>query len=148
MKITAISGLLLVVAAQVVSAEPTKEETAERVSYSGKKAKPPAPTEDWVELATPTPAAHGREYITVDGQYGQIKIEATKGRPLVRSVRIDYRNGKHKVVKLDRLLGRGASTTIQIQGQHDITQIVVDTDWKSRGMYTVHGARPGDVATR
>lgn len=149
MKITAISGLLLAWAAPVVSAEPAKQETAERISYSG-RAKSQAPGKEWVELATPTPASHGREYISVEGQYVQLRIDATKGRPIVRTLRIDYRDGKHRFVRLDRILTRGRTTTIDLHGPHDITQIVVDTDWRSRGMYIVHGARPQptDVATR
>ena len=149
MKIPAISGLLLALAASPVSAEPAKQETAERISYSD-KAKSQAPVEEWVELATPTPAAHGREYISVDGRYAQIRIEATKGRPIVRSVRIDYGDGSHKFVRLDRLLKREKPATIDLKGGHDVVRIVVDSDWQSRGMYSVHGARPQptDVATR
>jgi hypothetical protein len=148
MKITAISGLLLALAAQVVSAEPAKQETAERVSYTGQKAKSQPPEGEWVELATPTPASHGREYITVDGKYAQIRLEATKGRPIVRTVRIDYRDGGHKFVRLDRVLQREKAATIDLKGAREVTAIVVDTDWQSRGMYAVHGAQPTDVATR
>ena len=100
MKITAISGLLPGRPRLVVSAAPAKEETAARVSYTGQAKALAAPIEDWVELRrADARGSHGREYITVDGRFSEIRIAATrKGRPIVRSVRIVYADGKHKSV--------------------------------------------------
>src|SRR5687768_4590051 len=95
---TAISSLFLAIASSVVSAAPAKDETAERVSYTEQGAAKEDSPDGWVELASPTPAKHGRTYITVDGRYLQLRIDAK--RPVVKSVRIVYTDGKQRVVKL------------------------------------------------
>ena len=150
MKITAISGLLLAVLASVVSAEPTKNETAARVSYNDRTKSQATTTGDWVELASPTPCSHGRELIFVDGRYSQLRIDAAKGRPIVRSVRVVYADGKQRVVRIDRVLGAGRPALVSVDGARQIEHVVVTTDPASRAQYAVHGA-PSDgtsVATR
>jgi hypothetical protein len=151
MKILAISGLLLAAFAPAVSAAPSKDETAERVSYTDASSKrsPTNPDGDWVELASPTPASHGREYITVDGRYTQLRLDAAKGRPVVKSVRIVYANGKDRVVRVGRTLaGKQKTAVVELSGAQ-IEHIVVQTDPRSKGSYTVTGVPvSGGVATR
>ena len=152
MKILAISGLLLAAVASVVSAAPSKDETAERVSYTDdapSKKSPTNPEGDWVEIASPTPASHGREFITVDGRYAQLRLDAAKGRPVVRSVRIVYANGKDRVVRVGRrLAGKQKTAVVELSGAK-IEHIVVTTDARSRGSYTVTGVPVSTgVATR
>ena len=141
---------MLAAAASVVSAAPAKEETGERVSYSG-EAKPTSatPEADWVELASPTPASHGREYITVDGRFSLLRIDAAKGRPVLKSVRVVYTDGNERVVRMERVLGGKRATAIVSLSGSQIDHVVVNTDPKSKGTYVVQGARVGSgVASR
>ena len=150
MKILAISGLMLAVAASVVSAAPAKEETGERVSYSRERKRTSSPpVRDWVEIASPTPASHGREYVTVDGRFGLLRIDAAKGRPNLRSVRVVYADGKQRIVRIERPLGgKHASAIIELSGA-PIDHLVINTVASSPGSYTVQGAPVSSgVATR
>jgi hypothetical protein len=152
MKILAISGLLLAAFASDVSAAPSKDETAERVSYTSDtpaKRSPTNPEGEWVQLASPTPCKHGRTFITVDGRYAQLRVDAAKGRPLVQSVRIVYANGKDRVVRIGRTLaGKQKTAVVELSGAL-IEHIVVQTDARSRGSYTVTGVPVSTgVATR
>jgi hypothetical protein len=143
---TAISALILAIAPSVVSAAPAKDETAERVSYNDEKEKSDSP-DGWVELASPTPAKHGRTYITVDGRYAQLRVDRHKGRPVVKTVRIVYSDGKQRTVKIN---SRKRSSVIDLAAGSTIEHIVVTTDWRSKGTYTVSAmpAEAAGVATR
>ena len=142
---TAISSLFLAIAASSVSAAPAKDETAERVSYTEKNGSQES-ADGWVEIASPTPAKHGRTYVTVDGRYAQLRIDAHKGRPVLKTVKIVYADGKQRVVKL-----RGKrSSVIDLMIDSPVEHIVVDTDRSAKGTYTVHAmpAEATGVATR
>lgn len=146
MKISLGFALLLVANASAVSAAPEKQENTERVSYSDQAGDPAAQLDDdgWVELATPTPASHGREYVTVDadaGTFRQIKLTAASGRPFVEAVRIRFADGKQRVVQLDRRLAAHRPATIDLRGDKQISQIVVDTRGGQKATYGVFGAR-------
>jgi hypothetical protein len=152
MKILARSGLLLVAFASVVSAAPSKDETAERVSYTAEtpsKKSPTNPEGKWVELASPTPASHGRVFITVDGRYAQLRVEAAKGRPAIRTVRIIYASGKDRVVRIGRTLsGKKKTAVVDLSGA-PIDHIIVEANARSKGSYTVTGVPVSTgVATR
>ena len=152
MKILAISGLLLAAFALPVSAAPSKDETAERVSYTSEapaKKSPTNPEGDWVELASPTPARHGKEFITVDGRYAQLRIDAAQGRPKIKSVRILYANGKERIVRVGRTLaGKQKTAVVDLSGA-PIEHIVVETNPSAGGKYTVTGVPVSSgVATR
>jgi hypothetical protein len=142
---------MLAAAATVVSAAPSKEETGERVSYNGERPRTSTATPDgeWVEIASATPASHGREYITVEGRFGLLRIEAAKGRPVLKSVRVVYSDGKERVVRMERALGgKRATAIVQLSGSQ-IDHVVVNTDPKSKGSYVVQGAPVGGgVASR
>ena len=142
---TAISSLFLAIAASSVSAAPAKDETSERVSYTEKNSSQES-SDGWVELASPTPAKHGRTFVTVDGRYAQLRIDAHKGRPVVKSVTIVFADGKQRVVKID---GRKRSSVIDV-GANAIEHLVIDADRRSKGTYTVQAvpAEATGVATR
>ena len=148
MKITAISGLLLASAASVVTAAPAKDETAERVSYSDQASSQPGRQDDWIELASPTPAKHGRTFVTVDdgAHFSHVRVVIHDGRPAVRSVKVVYADGKSRLVKL-----KHKPQVIALDGARAVDHIVIDADPRSRGTYTVIAApqqRGGAVATR
>jgi hypothetical protein len=150
MKILAISGLMLAAAASVVSAAPAKEEAGERVSYRAARAGTSAPpVADWVEVASPTPASHGRVFITVDGdRFGLLRI-ASKGRTMLHSVRVVYSDGKQRIVRVGRSLAGKRSTAIVELSGAPIDHIIISTNPRSWGSYTVQGAPvTGGVASR
>lgn len=173
MKITAISTFLVAALAVSVSAAPKrpiapdppkpkptkveKDEPTERVVLGGdeKDARRDAPAADddgWIELASPTPARHGRQYITVDGSAGpltQLRIDAHDGRPLVRSVRIRYTDGKQQVVRVNKTLARGKSAFVDLRSGRELDHIIIETTRKPKASYTVHASTQRDaVATR
>lgn len=143
---TAISSVFVAIAVSVASAAPAKDETAERVSYSDKVSSDDSST-GWVELASPTPAKHGRTFIIVEGRYAQLRLDIHQGRPVVNSVKIVYADGKQRVVKL--AAGK-RSSLIDLAGAATIDHIVVDADRRSKGTYTVSAvtAEATGVATR
>ncbi len=148
MKILAISGVMLAAAATLVSAAPAKEETGERVSYTESDKKPAADEGDWVELASPTPASHGREIITAEGRYTQLRIDAHKGRPIVKAVKIIYADGSTKTKKIDRILGGKRPTALVDLSGADVHHVVVITERKSKATYTVSASKTTGVAAR
>lgn len=130
--------------ASIVAAEPEDRETTERVGIKDEP-RPPAerPDDGWVELADPTPARYGRTFITVGagaGTFSKLRIDVGDGRPTVQQVRVDFKTGRRRVVRLGATLHarRKPSAYIDLAGAREIRQIVVDTDPRSRGTYTVH----------
>ena len=158
MKIAAISALLVAGSMSLGSAAPADHESTDRVSYSTSrpaKATHATPRDDgWVELASATPASHGREYIIVGaaaGTFTRLRIEAASGRPTVRAVQVDFKNGNRKLMRVDLTLDRKLkrSTILDLRGAHEIEQIVVTSDRHSRGNYAVFAeVEPASVATR
>lgn len=148
MKILAISVLMLAAAAFDVSAAPAKEETGERVSYSDAKSASKDDA-DWVEIASPTPASHGREFVSVEASYNLLRIDAHKGRPIVKSVKVVYDDGKSKTIRIGRVLGGKHPTAYVALTGAAVHHIVVNTERKSKATYTVSASRTtGAVATR
>ena len=151
MRSIAITTLLLVAPASLVSAAPGPEETTERISYSGKRSKPGAEP-GWIELASATPASHGREFVVIGagaGTFTQLRITAASGKPEIHSVRVDYQDGSHKVFPIGRVLdARRRPAYLDLRGAHELKQIVVVTNRQSSGSYVLEGNVLDSVATR
>jgi hypothetical protein len=102
----------------------------------------------WVELASPTPASHGREFISVDDHAGAIKelrLSAASGRPYVSSVRVDFKDGTRRTFAIDRVAASGKrAIRVDLHGAKQIQQLIVVTDRTSPGAYLVEG-RAGAV---
>ena len=149
MRISALTLLFLVTAASAVSAAPTREETTERISYSGRARSPVKsqvdrePTAGWVELASATPASHGREFIEVGTDAGaltQLRVTAASGRPAIRAVRVEYIDGSRRTFVVDRVLDtRRRAAYLDLHGAHELREIVVITDRSSPGSYLLEG---------
>jgi hypothetical protein len=158
MRIRALTLVFLAGTASVVSAAPGRGETTARIGYNEKHGKqrgtPPAtPPSDagWVELASATPASHGREFIWVGagaGTFTQLRLTAASGRPTVRSVRVDYKDGSHKTFPIAKVLGgKRRPTYLDLRGAREIRQVIVTTARTPPGSYIVE-ANPGDIAAR
>lgn len=156
MRTPAITAFLLAALATGVAAEPDKNETVERVSLNdvGSDARLPADDDGWVELADPTPTKHGKVYISVGasaGTFSKLRLDAAKGKPYVKSVRIDFATGPSRVVRVGKTLSKKRPTYVDLGGAREIKQVVVNGERQSDGMYTLHAApdeSSGVVATR
>jgi hypothetical protein len=151
MKITTLSALFLAASVSLVSAAPRDNESTERISYTGKKRPPPPPKADaWVELASPTPCSHGREYIDVEpssGLFVRLRIGAFVGRPIIRTVRVDYTDGKQAVVRVDSVVDRARPAYVQVRSAQ-IERVVVVSEGNSKTSYTVAAEPARTVASR
>ena len=151
MRTTAVFAMILVGAATTATAQPKQEETSGRVSLNDTEAanEPRAPS-DWVELASPTLAKHGSTFIIVGkeaGGFGKLRIDAEKGGIPVKQVRVNFSDGKSKVYRINKRIDakRQKSLTVELPTTKEIDQIVVVTDRRSKGEYTVHGTGTGGV---
>jgi hypothetical protein len=151
MKFSTGFAIILVGVAAVASAEPAREEVSGRVSYTEKRA--PHSDSTWLQLATPTPAKHGTEFVAVGkdaGSFAQLRIDATAGKVALRRVRVVFEDGKQKIVDVDRVLGgRHKSAIIDLDAQKPIDRVVVTTEPYTNGQYAIYGAVVGaGVASR
>ncbi|MDQ3370056.1 MAG: hypothetical protein M3680_31960 [Myxococcota bacterium] len=145
MKTTLLSIVLLAGSAGLVSGAPGKKETTERVSYTEEQR-----SEDgWVELASPTPSKHGRQFITVDNRsFDQLRIDGHSGRTKVQSVIVHFASGTSREFRVGRYVRPKQSVVVDVPAEL-IDHVVVVTHRYSGGMYTLHGAPAGGaVATR
>lgn len=152
MKITALSAFVVAAMTSVVAAESAKTESAERVSYTtGARRDTTAPKHTgWVELASPTPASHGREYIALEPRaFVRLRVTAAAGRPIVRSVRIDFTDGTSRAVRIDRVVDKRRPAFVELRGHQQIERLVVVSEGSRTALYTVSGELPGTgVASR
>ena len=142
MKIQALAALLVSGVVSIASAAPQETAPAGRTSYTKEDSPPSAPAA-WVELASPTPCVHGRSFVTIESDavpVTKIRISAEKGRPVIKAVRIVFTDGTKRYVKLDRTLDARNPAYIDLRGNKQIEMMVVDTDWRVKGSYAIHGA--------
>jgi hypothetical protein len=145
MRTTIVTCVLVAASASFVAAAPGRDETTERISYNehAKARRRAAPEPGWIELASPTPASHGREFVVLGadaGTFTELRLTAASGRPEIHSVRVDYGDGSHKVFHVDRVLdAKRRPAYVDLRGAHEIKQIVVTTDHKSTGSYVLEG---------
>jgi hypothetical protein len=151
MRTPTLTLLFLAITGVGVLAQPGPEETTARVRYGDDRAQPPsekiataASADGWVELASPTPASHGREFISVDDHAGAIKelrLSATSGRPYVSSVRVDFKDGTRRTFEIDRVAASGKrAIRVDLHGAKQIQQLIVVTDRTSPGTYLVEAS--------
>jgi hypothetical protein len=141
-----LSSVFAIGAASLVSAAPVREESAGRISYSDRgepKASKPAAAPGWVELASATPASNGKELIDVADDLGavtQLRLTGVSGRPGIRAVRVEYKDGGHHTFELEKILSSNSRTAVvDLRGARAISMIIVMTDRDSPGSYVVEG---------
>jgi hypothetical protein len=145
MRIPALTFVFLVGIGSLVSASPAREETTERISYNRTQSQHVKPKADpgWIELASETPASHGREFIVVgadQGTFTQLRLTAASGRPGIRAIRVDYQDGSRRTYEIEKVLSaRLRPAYVDLRGAREVRQIVVFSDRDSRGSYVVEG---------
>ena len=151
MRSSTLFAVIVIEAAGTATAEPKQEETSGRVSLNEKDVKKtdaPRQPSDWVELATPTPAKHGNEFIMVGkdaGYFSKLRIDPAKGKTIVRRVKVFFLDGKVKTVRLDKAVSQGRPATVDLGPAKAIDHIVVSTETHTGGHYTVYGSSGGGV---
>jgi hypothetical protein len=151
MRLPTLFTVIVVAAATSASAEPKQEETSGRVSLNEKsdpKADAPRQPGDWVEIASPTPAKHGTEFVIVGkeaGYFSKLRVEGAKGKTTVRKLKVIFADGSVKNVSLGKTLVRGKSTLVDLGATKAIDRIVVSTETNTTGEYAVYGSAGGGV---
>lgn len=79
----------------------------------------------------------------LDGRrYGKLRIEATRGAPVIERMVIDFGNGRTQVVDLNMRLTPGVGEVIDLDGVRDrrIARIMVYSAPRTRGTFQVFGS--------
>lgn len=154
MRSSALFIALVLGAAATVSAQPKREappkpeENSERVRLDderGTKTGAATVPPEWVELASPTPARHGTEFVLVGkqaGAFAKLRLDAAKGKTIVRTVKIYFDNGRFKTFQVDTIISeRGRkSAFVELGDPQPIDRIVVNTEAHTRGEYAIFGS--------
>jgi hypothetical protein len=137
-------ALIVAATASLVSAAPADRESTERVSY-----KPTAARDTgWIELADPTPANHGRTFVVLDDKpLVRLRLAAGSGKPLIRTVRVDYSDGTSRVIKVGKRLAR-TGELLDLRGARKVHCITIVSAGNTKATYTLHGEPPQAVARR
>ncbi len=147
MKSSAVFTLILVGAVATASAQPEPAEPSGRVSYTdqAEAARPAAAQQNApggeVQLADPTPASHGTEFIVVGkdaGAFSQLRLAATTGKVNVRSVRIFFADGTQRAIDVDSVLAGSRDARLNLKTPREIDHITVSTE-PGRGTYALYG---------
>jgi hypothetical protein len=145
-------ALIVVGISTTAAAEPKQEEISGRVSLNENDATndPPRAPSEWVELADPSPAKHGKQFIIVGrqaGYFSRLRVDAAKGRTHVRSVEVQFDDGTTKTVRLNRTIstsGRKSALVELADEPKAIEQIIVTTD-RVGGEWSLYGIGTGGV---
>lgn len=135
-------GLLAV--SSPASAQP--EEDGARVPYFQRDGlyRPPRSEQDWVRLVSPTPTRHGTQYVVISrdmGWFRSLRVEAMTGIVMVRRISIETHNHTWKTFYPNRRLDKRHPTLhVDLGSSAQISQIVITTDRRFAGTYTVYGS--------
>jgi hypothetical protein len=140
-------GATAAFAEQPTTEQIPKDEISGRVTLKETDDKKPdtPPSNEWVELASPTPAKHGTEFIVVGkeaGEMSRLRLDAVKGRTNVRRVKVFFDDGKTKTVQLDRALKVNGqkSAIVELGGPRLIDRVVITTETHTSGEYALYGS--------
>jgi hypothetical protein len=96
----------------------------------------------WVPLARANSTNSDRQFIPVRGEtFRKIRVEGVRGRPVIQKIAIEFMDRTTQAVDLDMRLRRGSGEVIDLNGGvRRINRIIVYTDPRFRGSYTLYGA--------
>jgi len=147
MKIPGVFALVVIAAGTAASAEPKPEENTGRYSYKDAERVDHTGSADdgWVQLASPTPASHGTEFVVVGkeaGNFATLRLDATDGTVIMRRVRVFFDDGKQKVIDVDKVMRakKGSTEWIVLGEPKAIDRIVVTTEPQTKGSYAIYGS--------
>lgn len=148
-------ALIILGSGAAASAEPKQEETSGRVSLNEKddqKRDAPRNPSDWVELASPTPVKHGTTFFMVGedaGLFSKLRVDAAKGKTIVRRIKVVFEDGTSKTVEPDRTLTpKGQrSYLVDLGDAKTINRVVITTESHTSGQYSLHATGGGGVVS-
>jgi hypothetical protein len=97
----------------------------------------------WVPLARGYNARTERQFITLggNGRYHKLRIEGVRGEPVLLKIAIEFSDRTGQAVEYKESLPAGTGEVIDLNGgERRINRIIVYTDPRSRGAYSVYGA--------
>lgn len=97
----------------------------------------------WVPLARGYGANNSRQFINIGGygRYRALRIEGVWGEPVIVKIAIEFSDRTTQAVEHRESLPRGTGEVIDLNGgARRIHRIIVYTDPRSRGAYSVYGA--------
>lgn len=96
----------------------------------------------WVPLITGVPARTGRQFIQVrGGRFSALRIESVAGEPVIQKIAIEFRNRTGQAMELWEPFPAGTGQVIDlVGGERRIDRIIIYTDPRSAGAYSVYGA--------
>ena len=139
------TALLVAATTSLVSAAPADKESTERVSYNTGES-----DAGWIELADPTPANHGRTFVVLDDNTKplvRLRLAANAGKPLIHTVRVDYKDGSSRVIRVEKRLAKKPEL-LDLRGPRKIHCITVVSEGNAKAKYTLHGEPPPQAVAR
>jgi hypothetical protein len=147
MKVSTGFAVLALALSAPAAAQPRAEETSGRVRINdvGNPRVTPPVRGEWVELADPSPVKHGTMTVMVGedaGNFGQLRIEAAKGRVVVLRVKVFFEDGTSKVIHVDKTLRADKANLVDLKlgTPRRIDRIKVTTETYPRGEFAVYGS--------
>lgn len=129
-----------------VQSEPVYATTTTRREPVRPMPPPPAPEprpSRWSALAEGYSAQAGRQFVQVQGgQFDRIRVEATRGNPVITKVVVEFMDGPNnvQVVEPNTRLPRGEGYVINLNGRNRaINRIAIYTEPQYGGQYSVYG---------
>lgn len=99
--------------------------------------------ERWITLSAFAPARKGRETVMLTGRerrIDRVKLSAVRGAPVVKQVIIQYGNGQYERRPVNQRLAPGRDAIIGLDTTRRVQKVMVLTDQRSGGAYSVYGA--------
>jgi hypothetical protein len=96
----------------------------------------------WRPLASEVSASSERQFINVEnraGRFDRLVLEGARGAPLIERVAVQFEDRRTQVWNVNRRLRRGAEATIDLGGRKDVNRIIVYTNPRYGGAYSVFG---------
>lgn len=95
----------------------------------------------WVTLANGYAANTTRQNLPLRGQtFDRLRIEGVRGAPVITQIQVIYTNGTIQKIDLSARFPVGAGEVLRLNGS-PIQRIVVNTDPRAGGAYSLHGAQ-------
>jgi hypothetical protein len=92
----------------------------------------------WVTLASGYASTY-RQNIHLRGEnFDRLRIEAVRGRPVIRQVNVIYANGTSQVIRMNAQLQYGSGEVLRLN-RMPIRRIVIFADPRYRGAYALYG---------
>ena len=97
----------------------------------------------WRVLAQENSAGSDRQFITLRGRGGRFErlvVHAVRGKPVIHKIAVEYLdNPNTHVIDLETRLPAGEAEVIRLDGSQRINRIIVYTEPRFGGSYTIFG---------